>query len=143
MFYIQDMRKGKGFTLIELMVVVVIIGILAAIAIPNFVKLIYKAKKASLMANMHTTQVAVELYPMGNNYTGYPPNATAIMPELPHNFKNPYDKSDPAIQDESQTNIPGVVEYKPDSSDKVYQITGIAKDSSALGLTLTPSHILY
>ena len=141
MFYTQDMRKG--FTLIELMVVVIIIGILAAIAIPNFVKLTYRAKKASMLANMHTTQVAVELYPMDNNYTGYPPNAAVLKSELPPNFKNPYNKSDSAIQDESQPNIPGVVEYKADSSNKFYQITGIDKDSSAINLTLTPSHILY
>ena len=133
----------KGFTLIELMVVIVIIGILTAIAIPNFVKLTFKAKKASLMANMHTTQVTVELYPIDNNYAGYPPDVDSIKPELPDNFHNPYNKSDPAIQDESQTNIPGVVEYKADSSNKFYQITGIDKDSSAINLTLTPSHILY
>jgi len=54
------MARTRGFTLIELMAVIVIIGIMSAIAIPNFMASRYRAYEASLRANMHTVQITVE-----------------------------------------------------------------------------------
>ncbi len=54
--------NDRGFTLIELLVVITIIGILASIALPNYIKAKDKAREAEVKANVHAIQIALERY---------------------------------------------------------------------------------
>jgi len=56
------MRKSKGFTLIELMIVVAIIGILSAIAIPKFADLIRKSNEGATKGNLGALRSAISIY---------------------------------------------------------------------------------
>ena len=55
-------KRERGFTLIELMIVVAIIGILAAIAIPNFIKFQAKSKQSEAKTNLKAIFTAEKSY---------------------------------------------------------------------------------
>ena len=72
-------HSSQGFTLIELMIVVVIIGILAAVAIPAYFNHVLRSRQADAYHNLLDIKAAQEMhYSMYNAYAGpYSPLATA------------------------------------------------------------------
>ena len=58
----KTIKKRKGFMLLELIIVVAIIGILAAVAIPNLVGMTDEAKVAKIQSDLSTIGTAMEVY---------------------------------------------------------------------------------
>lgn len=133
--------KNKGFSLIELMVVVVIIGILAAVAIPNFVRLRDRAKEAEVKANAHTLHLSAEEYStLADGF--YIDEANMASLSMLSSLKNPFNPSGSAWSSDVPAEA-GCVSYDHDGfSPSTYTIVGAGKNGATdIIIVINPGYV--
>lgn len=127
-------RKGKkrgfkGFTLVELVIVLVILGVLVALAVPRFTTSAEKAKETTFCSNVRTIKSQLELYRMQK---GSYPSEGDFVPQFLDNKE--YFENKPV---NPYTDKPFGEANPPNSNEKgyfSYTVTG-----SLYTLTTTPS----
>jgi len=142
-------RNQNGFTLIELMVVVIIVGLLATMAFSNWLSMQASAKEASVKANCHTVQLAAEDFAVRNDgiYSAGPdvlPGVGTLVALLPSGnlLVNPFSKvaSEPqlgaAAAQQGETGYQGIAQ---NGVTVGYLIDGLGRDPATGPLLLLSS----
>ncbi len=133
----------KGFTLIEIMIVCIIIGVLVAMGIPNFIQLQDRAREAGVKANMHTIQLAIEDFAVQTSGV-YPDNGASTTPGgqtvedlCPSGAypENPFTQAPTGVLWDADPAAPGVIGMNPATTAE-YTVKGFGK-SFMLLLELT------
>lgn len=127
----------KGFSLLELLVVMAIIGLLSAVMLPNLSSAQNRAKEAALRTVLYNVQAELEGYYLDNNF--YPEGDGLSLAQLASAmevkpFRNPF-----TGRDYRATDTAGRVAYTLNSNAGEYTLIAYKKDGSTVLLELTNS----
>ncbi|MDD5594477.1 MAG: prepilin-type N-terminal cleavage/methylation domain-containing protein [Candidatus Margulisbacteria bacterium] len=128
----EKFKMKNGFTLVEILVVIGIIGLLAVFLVPNLLGARDRAKETAVKGIMHTVQLAIEAYQMENSV--YPIGANIPLESLCKNYlmaggyiasvpKNPFTGKEYTDGDAA-----GKVIYDYNDSTGAYTLTGYKRN---------------
>lgn len=138
---IKDQKYLKrGFTLIEILIVIGIIGLLSVFLVPNLLGARDRAKEAAVKSVMRNVQLAVEAYQMENDV--YPLGTNITLASLANNYlmaggylaavpKNPF-----TGHEYTDADVAGKVVYTYDDAAGKYTLTGYKRNGSTKILEL-------
>jgi general secretion pathway protein G len=131
----NNKKNEPGFTLIELLIVVAIIAILVAIAVPNFLEAQTRAKVSRVKSDMRSLATAIESYHTDNNHypwfnaPGFPPKYNSIIYRLsqlttPIAYISSVDFNDPFLTQASNSYNDGFLRYHLNYRNHEYWTSG-------------------
>lgn len=122
---------NRGFTLLELLIVVVILGILALLATPALLNSVEKSKIGIVKGNINIATTSINSEIATENPLLPSQIANKVATQLNNENTNPIDNSKPAFTDQPDPS-PGTVVILSDNTSETLSIQGYDKDSLPL-----------